>query len=114
MTRWRFILPDVLFYFEMKNQHIAVDEPLEFIFNPNGTVSNVRKIASIVATLKRETGRSPNNREIMIEWLKSRKQTPEYKTVVRFVWTLEKYRTAIMNELELSKNIRDAQTIQEY
>jgi hypothetical protein len=95
MSRWSFILPDVLYYHWLVSKGVAVDEPLNKRYKPNGLVAQLREIAVIKAKLDR-AGETATRKAIMIEWLNNQRNSPSVDSMFKFYYTLEKYSSVIL------------------
>ncbi|AGR48539.1 hypothetical protein A4L_12 [Anabaena phage A-4L] len=90
MSRWSFILPDVLFWLWLESKGISIDQPLSELFKPSGLVAKLRQIETIKAEMTR-LGLVINQRTILNHWLQKQTSTPTPETMFNWYWTLEKY-----------------------
>jgi hypothetical protein len=90
MTRWLFIMPDVLYWLWLKEQGISIDDTLMNLFKPSGLVSRLRQIEVIKVELTK-LGKQPSQKNIMIRWLERKPRTPTANSMFQFYNTLVKY-----------------------
>jgi len=99
MSRWSFILPDVLYYQWLKSKGVAIDEPLTRRYKPNALVSQLRKVEVLKSAIQRR-GEVLTRKSIMVEWLNSQPNSPKVNKMFHFYYTLEKYSSVILSKNE--------------
>jgi hypothetical protein len=90
MSKWRFMLPNILYYLQLKRLGIELPVDIMSLTKNNNLVAQLQEISTIKAQLE-ATGKPVTRRNILIAWLDSSETSPAYKTLLRLCYTLEHY-----------------------
>ncbi|MBD2200166.1 MULTISPECIES: hypothetical protein [Calothrix] len=114
IAKWRYILPDVLFYLTLRDKYnIKIEYTnLKNLFNASGLVSQLRQLEVISKELK-STGIPITYNNIEAVWLSKRKGTPKPNTLNTFREFVNHWSQLLINKRELEQSWTTLQSIQQ-